>query len=166
MRLVMIGKTRQRIPFLFAAVLVFGGSIFAAQTSPQTAVTRVYFTTSDGQGGVIAGTRPHLYTPDILPNVFVPVRSTNARTSDGLVISGFSIYCWSDGDGVRVVLLAAVPPEGKESRFYEVTRGDSFPSMFQFSEIGRYTMVHGDKRHLDEMKAVGVEPMILRAEGR
>jgi hypothetical protein len=81
----------------------------------------------------------------------------SARTADGLFISAFSVYGWHDGRAVRVVVLAAIRPEGEENRSADLETAQPR----QFREIARYTMAPGDTRLVTEMMALGAEPMTV-----
>jgi hypothetical protein len=81
----------------------------------------------------------------------------NARTDDGFLISAFSVYGWQDGQAIRVVVLAAIRPEGEQDRSADLDA----PQPRRFREIARYTMAPGDTRLVTEMAALGAEPMTV-----
>ena len=83
---------------------------------------------------------------------------------NGQVISGFRFYGWREAANVRVVVVARLPPEGAENRFYrwqELNKGGMKP---RFEVFATYTLAVGETRPMDELRALGVEAVALRAE--
>ncbi len=62
-----------------------------------------------------------------------------------------------DGNVIRVVVLAAIRPEGEEHRSDDI----GAPPATALPRIARYTMARGDTRLVTEMMALGVEPMVV-----
>jgi hypothetical protein len=80
------------------------------------------------------------------------------------VISGFRFYGWSKGANIRIVVAARLPPDGAENRFYrwpELKRAGLKP---RYEVFATYTLRAGETRSMDELKALGVNLVTLRAE--
>ncbi len=105
------------------------------------------------------------YKPGIEPSVFWNLQSTTGlRDQNGQVISAFGFYGWTEGTTTRVAVIARLPPEGAENRFYSV------PELFKnglkprLELIATYTLKSGEIRVIEELKAIGAEPAFLRIE--
>ena len=84
----------------------------------------------------------------------------DVRLKDGQIVTGFGFDGWTEGEGVRVVVTALLPTDGT-NRYVEIKRGMPPPS-FRKQEFARLTLAPGEKRSVDEMKALGLEPMLLQ----
>ena len=146
---------------LIAAILVSlaAGAVVGARQKPEF---MAWLRVPHGDSGIGAGIVGPPYTPGQRVRVYLVNPTPEAKTEDGFVVSGFSIHGWQEGDAIRVVVLAALPPEGKENRFYPFSTGADMMNTMRFREFARYAMAAGETRTVSEMKALGVEPMILQ----
>jgi TonB family protein len=134
----------------------------SAQNRPLT----VGLLTPDRQGGVFSGLRPEPYAAGARIRSFVPNQVRETKTPDGQVVSGFTVYGWRENDTIRVLVLAALPPEGAENKYYDlkaVSGEDTLAlvNSFRYREIARYDMAIGEVRTVVEMKALGLQPLIV-----
>ena len=97
--------------------------------------------------------------------VSVVLPRKDVRLPDGQIITGFSFDGWTEGDGVRIVVSALVPADGT-NRYVEVQRGMPPASLFRKREFNRFALVPGENRNIDEMKALGIEPMVVRLDSK
>jgi hypothetical protein len=146
---------------LIAVILVTlaAGAVAGARQKPEF---MAWLRVPHGDAGIGSGIDGPPYTPGQRVRVYLVNPTPEAKTEDGLVVSGFSIHGWKEGDAIRVVVLAALPPEGKENRFYPFSTGPEMMNTMRFREFARYAMAAGETRSVSEMKALGVEPMILQ----
>ena len=162
-----------RLIYLLVATVLVAGITLSAQRTPEI-VTWVKMQMPI-EGRPASGSHIHPesepYKPGVIPNVYIGIEPTpTARTTDGLVISGFSVYGWRAGNEVRVVVLAAVTKEGMDNRCYPISELEPLParnslSVYQYRPIATYTMRATDKpRTVDEMKAFGTVPMTVWVE--
>jgi hypothetical protein len=96
-------------------------------------------------------------------SVFLPQK--DVRLPDGQIVTGFRIDGWTEGDGVRIVVSALVPADGT-NRYVEVQRGMHPASLFGKREFNRFALAPGENRTIDEMKALGIEPLVVRLDSR
>jgi hypothetical protein len=116
------------------------------------------------ESGMRGGFQPADHVLD-LPNttarVVVFLVRKDVRLADGKIVTGFGFEGWTEGEGVRVVVSAMLPSDGS-NRYVEVPRGTR-PS-FRKQEFARLLLKPGEKRPIDEMKALGIDPMVLQLE--
>ena len=95
---------------LVAAILAIlaAGAVPGARQEPQL---MAWLRVPHGDAGIGAGIDGPPYTPGQRLRVYLVNPTPGAKTEDGLVVSGFSIHGWKEGDTIRVVVLAALPPE-------------------------------------------------------
>jgi hypothetical protein len=82
----------------------------------------------------------------------------------GQVISGFGFYGWREEASIRVAVVARLPPEGAENRFYgwpELNKAGLKPRLEVFAT---YKFAAGETRPMDELKALGADAVALRSE--
>ena len=117
---------------------------------------------ADGKerGSFVPRTAP--YTKDG-PSVGVYlVDRQDVRTPDGRALTGFEFIGWTEGAATRVVVFALVAKDGVPNTYLpdgdagNLTRGD----------FATYLLRPGDSRSITEMKALGIEPMVLRSVNR
>jgi hypothetical protein len=85
------------------------------------------------------------------------------QARNGKVISGFGFYAWGDGPTVRVVVLAHVSPDNSENKFFPLPRPVDVATM-NFQQFASCALAPGIPRTVSELKALGIQPMTLRAE--
>jgi hypothetical protein len=83
---------------------------------------------------------------------------------NGQVISGFRFYGWREAANIRIVVVARLPPEGAENRFYRWPELNKAGMKPRFEVFATYTLAAGETRSMDELKALGVEAVALRTE--
>jgi hypothetical protein len=93
--------------------------------------------------------------------LLVRLMQKDVRLADGKIVNGFGFEGWTEGEGVRVVVSVLLPSDGS-NRYVEVPRGTG-PS-FRKQEFSRLLLKPDEKRSVDEMKALGIEPMIVRLD--
>ncbi len=143
-------------------VLVLSGSI-TTETRLQTP-PRPVIVISDAAGRERLGLAPQespIPDPESVPTrVMTEVDQERARMPDGTVVVGVGFAAWQENPGYRVVALALVPARpGSTGRI---------PLNFDLArkQIATFKLALGESRVLDEMKALGVEPLTVRAELR
>ena len=83
----------------------------------------------------------------------------NARDSKGRIVTGLGFRAWMSGKEARVAVYALVPRDGVPNRYLATTReGLDDLEPVPFAEFG---IAVGASRKLDEMKALGMEPMLV-----
>ena len=85
----------------------------------------------------------------------------DVRLKDGQIVTGFGFDGWTEGDRVRIVVTALLPADGT-NRYVE-TKPGMRPS-FRKQELAKLTLSPGEKRAVEEMKTLGIEPLIVQLE--
>jgi hypothetical protein len=83
----------------------------------------------------------------------------NVKDAKGRIVTGLSFQSWMSGKDARVAVYALVPRAGAPNRFLATTReglDDLEPVPF-----AEFNLAVGASRKLDEMKALGMEPMLV-----
>ena len=143
---------------LFAATVALGvGELGADQEKG------LFVVVSDASG-MRGGFQPDGQARDVANTiarfgVILPQR--DVRLKDGEIVTGFGFNGWSEGEGVRVVVTALLPTDGT-NRYVE--RKPGTPPSFRKQEFARFTLSPGEKRSVDEMKALGIEPMLVQLD--
>ena len=149
--------TRVRVG-LFAATVAFAvDGVGADQEKGQFVVV------SDASG-MRGGFQPDAQPRDVtktIARVGVMLLQRDVRLADGQIVTGFGFDGWAEGEGVRVVVTALLPADGT-NRYLEMKPGMR-PS-FRKQEFARLTLSPGEKRPVEEMKALGIEPLIVRRD--
>jgi hypothetical protein len=83
----------------------------------------------------------------------------NLRTRDGEALTGFEFLGWTDGTGIRVQVFALVPRDGAPNTY--MPNGDA--SNLQRRDFATYLVGPGQSQSITEMRALGIQPMVLRA---
>jgi hypothetical protein len=144
---------------LFAVTVTFAVGALARELQSKG----LYVVVSDGtgeRGGFQPDDHP-LDVPNTTARLRVALMQKDVRLADGQIITGFSFDGWTEGEHVRIVVSALVPADGT-NRYVEVKRGMR-PS-FRKREFARFALAPGEKRNIDEMKALGIEPMVVRLD--
>jgi hypothetical protein len=136
-----------------ALLVLVSGSLMWAQE--QTWVT---IAAADRERGAFVP-RDRPYTQDG-PSVGVYlVDRQDIRMPDGQVLTGFDFIGWSEETGIRVHVFALVPKEGVANGY--MPGGDRHN--LRRREFASYLIRPGESRPVTEMKALGIEPMMLRS---
>jgi len=154
-----MGAMTGRVLAATVAALTLAGVLASAQQ--QQLWVRVHTPAGQDVMGFAARTEP--YRVGMKPRVgedFTADRG--AKDRQGRIISGIAFYGWAEGPTVHVVLLVRVPVEGAANRFYS----SSEDANTRLEQLGTYTLKSGESLKLDDMKAVGLDPMSLRIESR
>jgi hypothetical protein len=85
----------------------------------------------------------------------------DARTPDGMSIAAIGFTGWSEGSGFRVVALALL----QQSSAREVVQSLQIFNLPR-RQLVSFTLSLGQSRVLEELKAFGLEPLVVRAELR
>jgi hypothetical protein len=85
----------------------------------------------------------------------------DVRLADGQIVTGFGFDGWTEGEGVRVVVTALLPADGT-NRYLEMKPG--MRPTFRQQEFAKFTLSPGEKRRVEEMKALGIDPMVVRLD--
>jgi hypothetical protein len=105
------------------------------------------------------------YKPGTEPTVFWNLDDTKVvRDKDGQVISGFGFYGWTDGTTTRVAVIARLPPEGAENKFYSWPELNKRGLKARLALFATYTLTAGESKVMEELKAVGAESASLRIQ--
>jgi hypothetical protein len=86
----------------------------------------------------------------------------NVRTGDGDALTGFECLGWIEGTAIRVQVFALVPKTGQPNTY--MPNGDA--KNLQRRDFASYLVRPGQSRSITEMKALGIEPLVLRAAVR
>ena len=86
----------------------------------------------------------------------------DVRTKDGLVVTGFEFIGWKEASTNRVVVFTLVPREGAPNTY--MPNGDE--KNLRRQDFATYTVGAEELRRVEEMKALGIEPMVLRTAMR
>jgi hypothetical protein len=122
------------------------------------------FVVISDETGRRGGFQPMDHAVDVsstVARVAVALMRKDVRLADGKIVTGFGFDGWTQGDGVQVVVSSLLPADGT-NRYVEVARGTR-PS-FRKQEFARLVLKPGEKRAIDEMKALGIEPMVLQLD--
>ena len=79
---------------------------------------------------------------------------------NGQVVSGFGLYPWSDGKVSRVRVFVMLPAPGAPNRWLNEQGDDS--KMLRPMPFADYTLDVGRPKDVVEMKALGLEPWVIR----
>lgn len=95
------------------------------------------------------------------PGIQTRVREEHrVRAADGRTITGFAYYGWTEGASVRVIVLAQVPAAQAEPTSFP---GDPDSPGTRLEQVAQFTLAVGESRRVDELKAFGGAPMIVKA---
>jgi ABC-type phosphate/phosphonate transport system ATPase subunit len=81
------------------------------------------------------------------------------RMPDGQVLTGFDFIGWREDTGIRVQVFALVPKVGVANKY--LPGGDSHNLTRR--QFASYLVRPDESRAITEMKALGIEPMVLRS---
>jgi hypothetical protein len=143
---------------MFAAAVALGSG------EPGAAQEKGLFVVVLDAGGMRGAFQPDAQPRDVInttARVGVTLQQRDVRLKDGQIITGFGFDGWIEGEGVRVLVSALLPADGT-NRYLEGKPGMR-PS-FRKQEFARLTLSPGEKRSVEEMKALGIEPMVLRLD--
>jgi hypothetical protein len=90
----------------------------------------------------------------------------DVRAKDGRIISAFRFTGWQQGAIVTVIVAARVPPDGAPNVYVEPELAMTQKRLLRSVEFTRLTLRVGQSRPIDEMRALGLEPLFVRAEPR
>jgi hypothetical protein len=93
--------------------------------------------------------------------VSMPVSKQDARMPDGMIVFGVAFDGWIEGSLFRVVALALVHKEGDPAAGASGLTRD-LPKR----QIASFTLAVGQSHSVEEMKAFGLDPLVVRAELR
>jgi len=96
------------------------------------------------------------------PAVRVFLEKTDARTRDGLVVTGFEFIGWKEASTNRVLVFALIPRDGAPNTYMP----DGDEKNLRRQDFAALTMRDGQTLPIEGMKVLGIEPMILRATVR
>lgn len=126
---------------------------------------RLVIEITDVKGRMRGGFAPFETPPASLETASIPFISgfgdQQPRTTDGMVVVGLGFTGWTEGSATRVVVFLLLSANKDEA----ASRTAASPGSPR-RELARFTVAPGEARHLDELKALGVEPLIVRAELR
>lgn len=83
----------------------------------------------------------------------------NVRTPDGQALTGFEFIGWTEGAATRVQVFALVPRDGVPNTY--MPEGD--PRNLVRRDFASYPLAPGQSQSIEEMRALGIEPMVLRS---
>ena len=115
-------------------------------------------------GGMRGGFQPDAQPRDVastIARVGVMLQQKDVRLADGQIVTGFGFDGWTEGEGVRVVVTALLPADGT-NRYLETKPG--MRPTFRKQEFAKFTLSPGEKRRVEEMKALGIDPMVVRLD--
>ena len=144
---------------LVATTLTFGSSVLT-RAHQSKALYVVVSDATEMRGAFQPDDHP-LDVPNTTARLMVRLMQKDVRLADGKIVSGFGFEGWTEGEGVRLVVSALLPRDGS-NRYVETPRGRR-PS-FRKEEFARFVLKPGDKRSIDEMKALGIDPMVVRLD--
>jgi hypothetical protein len=92
-------------------------------------------------------------------NVYLP-SGQNVRTTDQLPVVGFQFIAWAEGDSTRVAVFTLVPRPGAPADVDLRYRAD----LLEARPFADHRLKLGETTLLDEMRALGLQPIVLRSE--
>ena len=95
------------------------------------------------------------------PAVSVYLNREDVRTKDGLVVTGFEFIGWKEASTNRVMVFALIPREDATNTYMP----DGDEKNLRRRDFATYTVRRG-QTPVEEMKTLGIKPMVLRAEAR
>ncbi len=111
-------------------------------------------------------TRSEPYRPNIPLPIQVALGAKNAvRAKDGLLVNGFGFYAWDEGPLIHLRIFELVPAAGLENKYLWTGDTDA-RAVLQAREFAAYKLKPGENRVIDEMKAIGVQPMHVSVESQ
>ena len=140
-------------------------SVSTAAEPPLQTPPRLVIEITDVKGRMRGGFAP-LDTPATSPETasirfMTAVGDQQPRAADGAIVVGIGFTGWTEGSSTRVVVLLLLAANNGDTS----SRIESIPFLPR-RELTRFTLAAGETRHLEEMNALGVEPLIVRAELR
>jgi len=96
------------------------------------------------------------------PAVSVYLNREDVRTKDGLVLTGFECIGWKEASTNRVMVFALIPREDATNTYMP----DGDEKNLRRRDFATYTVGRGQTLPVEEMKTLGIKPMVLRAEAR
>ena len=86
----------------------------------------------------------------------------DVRMPDGRILTGLDFIGWSEGAGTRVQVFALVPKDGIPNTY--LPGGDARNLVRR--DYATYRLAPGQSRPIAEMRALGIEPMVVRSVAR
>jgi hypothetical protein len=87
------------------------------------------------------------------------LESAQARLSDGRAISGLRFTAWSEGTGIRVMVVALVPRQGESG--YTID-----PNRLTSVDVGTYVVDVGQTVPLNELTPLGIRDVSVQVVSR
>jgi hypothetical protein len=78
----------------------------------------------------------------------------------GQAVSGFAFYPWTEGDVTRVRVFVMLPAPGAPNRWLNELGDDR--KLQRPVKLADYTLKPGVPTRVEEMKALGLEPWVIR----
>lgn len=165
---------RKSILVLVVSVLsLVGVGVWAQTRRDPTAVTTMpeaqqpawgfSVLTELGQPVIIAKLKPEPYKPGSDPTVYFNLDGVKTvRNKTDQIISGFGFYGWSEGAVSQVAVIARLPPEGAENKFYPWSELKGRKPRLEV--FATYKLTDGETRIMEELRALGLQEVVLRAE--
>lgn len=93
------------------------------------------------------------------PEIMVFFLKHDVRDAQGRVVTGLGFVTWMEGAGAHVSVFTMVPKPGAPNTF--LAGSPEQTASLQPVALVDFTLKVGGSRSLDEMKALGVDPMVV-----
>lgn len=147
---------------VLALLLVFIGA--TRIDARQEMITRVSVKPLSGDGGI--GMAVRAIAPTSKPMTYRETTAMffswnhNVKDSKGRIITGLGFRSWAQGKEAHVEVFTLVPRAGAPNQ-YMATSGRGNLDYLEPVPFAQFTIAVGATRNLDEMKALGLEPLVV-----
>jgi hypothetical protein len=148
-----------KLAMIVVVILMAGSALVHLTASPQEETWVVVQAGGKERAAFVPAVKP--YTEGG-PAVSVYLEKRNIRTKEGLVVTGFEFIGWKEASTNRVLVFALVPREDAPNAYMP----DGDEKNLRPQDFATLTVKDGQSLPIEEMKALGIEPMVLRAAPR
>jgi hypothetical protein len=133
-------------------------NLTAILSAQQNDITQVFVSGPGGFASRLTANAEPYFESGPVTRLYLP-SGTDARTRDGRPIVGFEFTAWTEDDATRGQVFALVPVSGSPDVDLRY-RAD----LVERTDFASYRVRPGERVPITEMRRLGLEPMIVRAE--
>ena len=147
---------------LFALMLVFIAT--TGIDSHQEMITQVKIKRGSGEGGV--GMEVRAVAPTSKPMTYRETTAMfltwnqNVKDAKGRIVTALGFRTWAQNKDARVEVFTLVPRAGAPNQ-YMARSGRGNLDNLEPVPFAQFTIAVGATRHLDELKTLGLEPLVV-----
>jgi hypothetical protein len=148
-----------------ALAFLIGVAVVGGAAADQEMITRVIVKRLSGEGGVGMEVRanPAVSGPLTYQDAGSAMFFTwnhNVKDAKGRIVTGLAFRTWAQGKDARVEVFTLVPRPGAPNQYY-ATGGRGSLDYLEPIPFAQFTIAVGGTRNLDEMKTLGLDPLVV-----